>query len=327
MASTPQNARPVLLVLIDTEEEFDWEAPFRRENTGVTAMAHVGRAQEIFDAYGITPTYVVDYPVASQPQGNELLAEIATSGRAVIGAHLHPWVTPPFDEELCLRNSFPGNLPRELEAAKLRATIAAIEAGIGVRPAIYQAGRYGLGPHTHELLESLGFEVDFSVCPPFDYSNEGGPDYSRSSTEPYWFGHGRRMLGIPMTGAYTGLLSGAAHGLHTLANRSPLTWARLPGLLSRTGLLDRLRLSPEGFDTGDHRRLVHELLARGQRTFVFSFHSPSLKPGCTPYVRSEAELAEFLDRFRRCFDFFLGELGGLSLTPLELRARLAEASA
>ncbi len=324
MATISPANRPVLLVLIDTEEEFDWDAGFRRENAGVTAMAHVGRAQAIFDEYGITPTYVVDYPVASQRQGNEMLRELATSGRAVIGAHLHPWVTPPYDEELCLRNSFPGNLPRELEAAKLRATVEAIEAGIGVRPAVYQAGRYGLGPHTHELLESLGFDVDFSVCPPFDYRNEGGPDYSASSTEPYWFGDKRRMLGIPLTGAYTGLLSGAAHGLHTWANRPSLAWARLPGLLSRTGLLDRLRLSPEGFDTGDHRRLLHELLARGQRTFVFSFHSPSLKPGCTPYVRTETELAEFLDRFRRCFDFFFGDLGGLSLTPLELRTRLSE---
>jgi hypothetical protein len=327
VARLPTGHRPVLLVLIDTEEEFDWEGGFRREQTRVSAMAHVGRAQAIFDEYGITPTYVVDYPVASQQHGCEPLREIAASGRAVIGAHLHPWVTPPFDEELTLRNSFPGNLPRALETAKLRSTMDAIESGIGVRPRVYQAGRYGLGPRTHELLESLGFDVDFSVCPPFDYRDEGGPDYSRWTTDPYWFGCERRLLGIPLTGAYTGLLAGAAHGLHTWVSRPSRAWARLPGLLSRTGLLDRLRLSPEGFDTPDHRRLVHELLARDRRCFVFSFHTPSLKPGCTPYVRSDAELSEFLDRFRRCFDFFLGDLGGISLTPLELRSRLHEATA
>ncbi|HTE06604.1 MAG TPA: polysaccharide deacetylase family protein [Planctomycetota bacterium] len=334
LALLPDGHRPVLIVLIDAEEEFDWDGGFRREHTGVSAMAHVHRAQEIFDAYGIVPTYVVDFPVASQRQGSEPLAEIAASGRAVIGAHLHPWVTPPFDEEVCPRNSFPGNLPRELEAAKLASTISAIERAFGAPPRVYQAGRYGLGPHTHALLESLGFEVDFSICPPFDYTAEGGPDYSRWTTDPYWFGAERRLLGIPLTGGYTGLLSraprgggssgagGLPHGLHTWANRRGNAWARLPGLLSRTGLLDRLRLTPEGFDAGDHRRLVQELLARGRRTFVFSFHTPSLKPGCTPYVRSEAELAEFLDRFRRCFDFFLGELDGLALTPLQLRERL-----
>jgi hypothetical protein len=322
LACLPQEHRPVLLVLIDAEEEFDWDGGFRREHTGVTAMAHVERAQAVFDEFGITPTYVVDYPVASQRAGSEPLREIAESGRAVIGAHLHPWVSPPFEEELSRRNSYPGNLPRALEAAKLASTVEAIERNLGVRPRIYQAGRYGLGAHTHALLEELEFDVDFSICPPFDYTADGGPDYSAWSTQTYWFGRARRMLGIPLTGGYVGLLHGAAHGLHAWASRPGLAWARLPGILSRTGLLDRLRLTPEGFDSGDHRRLTRDLLARGTRSFVFSFHTPSLKPGCTPYVRSEAELAEFLGRFRRYFDFFLGDLGGVSLTPLELRERL-----
>jgi hypothetical protein len=325
LARLPLDHRPVLLVLADAEEEFDWSGDFRREHTHVTAMAHVDRAQAVCDEFGITPTYVVDYPVATQPAGSEPLREIAASGRAVIGAHLHPWVSPPFEEEVCTRNSFPGNLPPALEAAKLRSTVAAIERHLGVRPAVYQAGRYGLGAHTHALLEELGFDVDFSICPPFDYTADGGPDYSGWSTQPYWFGATRRMLGIPLTGAYVGLLRSRAHALHSWASRPSLAWARLPGLLSRTGLLDRLRLSPEGFDSADHRHLTHELLARGVRSFVFSFHTPSLKPGCTPYVRSEAELAEFIERFRRYFDFFLGELGGLALTPLELRDRLLDA--
>ena len=38
------------------------------------------------------------------------------------------------------------------------------------------------------------------------------------------------------------------------------------------------------------RRLTRALLARGQRTFVLSLHSPSVVPGNTPYVRSDADL-------------------------------------
>jgi hypothetical protein len=40
-------------------------------------------------------------------------------------------------------------------------------------------------------------------------------------------------------------------------------------------------------------------------------------------VRSERDLDLFLDRCRRHFDWFLGELGGILETPLGLRDRLA----
>jgi len=88
----PQNQRPILLVVIDTEEAFDW-SQYDRSATTVKAIRHIDRVQKIFDAYKMTPTYVVDYPMASQPDGFLPLKEIQDSGRALIGAHLHTWVT------------------------------------------------------------------------------------------------------------------------------------------------------------------------------------------------------------------------------------------
>lgn len=41
--------KPKLIVVIDTEEEFDWNAPADRAKTGVTAMDSIYRAQDIFD--------------------------------------------------------------------------------------------------------------------------------------------------------------------------------------------------------------------------------------------------------------------------------------
>jgi hypothetical protein len=329
----------VLVVVLDAEEEFEWEADFTRHTTSVSAMACVDRAQSVFDAFGITPTYVVTYPVANQPEGAGPLRDIARSGRACIGAHLHPWVTPPFKEQLCRRNSFPGNLPPELEAAKLQSTVAAIEEHLRVRPVVYQAGRYGLGPRTHAILRDQGFLVDCSVLPAFDYRAEDGPDFSAHDPRPHWLpatpdelarsgsAGVQPLLGLPLTAAYVGFLAGGAggggSGLYRVATSPPLRALRVPGLLSRLGALERLRLSPEGYTPDDNRRLTRALLDRGVRTFAFSFHTPSLKPGCTPYVRSEADLDDFLDRCRRYFEFFLGELGGVSRTPLELRDALS----
>ena len=71
-----------LVVVIDTEEEFDWVSDFSRNNTAVGAMRWIHRVQDIFDAYHIIPVYVVDYPVASQPEGYRPLQELHASGRA-----------------------------------------------------------------------------------------------------------------------------------------------------------------------------------------------------------------------------------------------------
>jgi hypothetical protein len=49
---------------------------------------------------------------------------------------------------------------------------------------------------------------------------------------------------------------------------------------------------------------------------------PFAQAGCTPYVKSLAERDKFLDTCRRYFDFFLGELGGVGMTPLELARSL-----
>ena len=189
------------MVVVDTEEEFDWSAPFDRGATDVRAMAHQHRAQEICARFGVKPTYVVDYPVVSQEAGYQPIAGWIEDGSATLGAHLHPWVSPPHDESVDGYHSFPGNLPEELEAEKLARLCDAIEAASGQRPTVYKAGRYGFGTRTAAILERQGFEVDLSANPPFDYTAEGGPDYSDLGPDPFWFGVDRRLQVMPGTGA------------------------------------------------------------------------------------------------------------------------------
>ena len=87
--------RPRLLVVIHTEEEFDWSAGFDRRNVAVSHVASMGLVQDIFERLGVTPTYVVDFPIASHEESARVFRDYAASGRAVLGAHLHPWVSPP----------------------------------------------------------------------------------------------------------------------------------------------------------------------------------------------------------------------------------------
>jgi hypothetical protein len=312
-----------LVVVIDTEEEFDWSSPFSRSNTSVQAMRWIHRAQDIFDAYHITPVYVIDYAVASQAEGYRPLQEIQASGRALIGAHLHPWVNPPFTEPVNHRNSFPGNLPRAVESAKLQVLGDCIGEHFGSRPVIYKAGRYGVGPNTASILEEQGYEVDVSLCPHMDYSAEAGPNFTRSTVWPYWFGTQRALLELPLTIGFTGLLRHWGTALHGLASQTPLNRLHAVGVLARLGLLNKVWLSPEGYLTAEHITLVRTLHRAGVRIFSFAFHSPSVEPGHTPYVRSQHDLETFLACCRRFFEFFMGELGGQPSTPLELKEQLA----
>jgi len=307
---------PLLVVVVDTEEEFDWGKPFDRGSTGVTSIKYQTRAHKVFERYGIKPTYVMDYPVASQPDGYGPLGELYRDGLCRIGAHLHPWVNPPYDEAVTSPNSYPGNLPADLEKDKLRILTETIGETFGARPTIYKAGRYGVGPHTTQILCDLDYRIDVSVVAESDLRDtDNGPDFRRCGAAPYFFGPSHRLLEVPLSVCYAGALPALGRRIYG-SLKSPLGESlRLPGICRRLGLFERLRLSPEGIDFDEHRQLTEIMLARGHKVFSFAYHSPSLDAGHTPYVRTAAELDVFLDRFRRYFDYFFGELGGRPATP------------
>ena len=317
----PKDLPPQLVVVIDTEEEFDWSASPDRSANGVTAMSSIERVQEIFDEYGIVPCYVVDYPVVSQKEGYLLLANIHADSRCEIGAHLHPWVNPPFDEQLSSANTYAGNLPRQLEQAKLRQLRNKIEEVFNIRPSIYKAGRYGIGHNTPSILHELGFDIDLSVCPPVDFRADGGPDFRDAHAEPFWYDESKNLLEIPVTGAFVGWLGGLSSRVYDYAGKIEILKAK--AILSRLLAVDRLMLSPEGFGSQDHIKLTDYLFRRGVRTFTWSFHSTSVEPGMAPYVRNIRDLELFLDSFRRYFDYYFGAFHGEATTPTRLK-RLVE---
>ncbi|WP_339800249.1 polysaccharide deacetylase family protein [uncultured Marinobacter sp.] len=315
----PAELPPQLIVVIDTEEEFDWNAEPNPGETAVTAMDHIHRAQDIFNEYGLRPCYVVDYSIASQQRSVAPLRQFLEAGQCEIGAHLHPWVNPPLEEPFTRSNMYPGNLPADLEREKLTVLRDTIADAFGQTPVTYKAGRYGYGPNTTATLNALGFDIDLSVCPPLDARGDGGPDYRRYDAWPFWYGEAeQRILELPVTGGFVGWANGMSVPLFELAQM--FRRLKAPGILSRLGAVDRLMLSPEGFTPKEHIKLTRFLYNQGVRTFTWSFHSPSVVPGHTSYVQNEQQLRAFLDAFREYFDFFFNELGGQANTPTGLKS-------
>ena len=323
-ARLPDGHPPVLTVVVDTEEEFDWNAPFARANTGTGSIAAQPLAHErIYDALGMVPTYVVDYPVATTPAAYQVLRRLMEEGRCEIGTHLHPWVSPPHDEEVNRFNSYTGNLPPALEFAKLQALTGAIAENFGRAPRVFKAGRYGLGPQTAQALATLGYEVDASVVPRTTFTSDGGPDFSDFDIHPYWFeAGGRRLLELPVTAGFCGKLRAQGASLYPALQAPLARTLRLAGIASRTGLLDRVRLSPEGFALEDLQRLANTLVRDGCQVLTLTYHSPSLVPGHTPYVRDAAGLDRFLASIRALLLHFRQELGGVFMSISQLRDTL-----
>jgi hypothetical protein len=208
-------------------------------------------------------------------------------GNCTIGTQLHAWVNPPFDEDVTTFNSFPGNLPPELERAKLESLTDRIASVLGVRPTVYRAGRYGIGPNSAEILRGLGYEMDVSIRPQFDYSHEGGPNFAKFDSRPFWAGTDRQLLEMPLSVAYTGLLRRFGRILYAPAG------SRVRGALARSGMISRVALTPEDMPMTDVKAAIDALISDGVQCLSFSFHSPSVVPGHTPYVRNSAQLSDF----------------------------------
>jgi hypothetical protein len=318
LARFPADMPARLLIIIDTEEEFDWDRPLRATPYTVGSARAQVRAQAIFARVGLKPTYLVDYPIAASPEGYGPLPDWVRAGTAQVGAHLHPWVNPPFGETDSRAFSYPGNLPEELEEAKLAALTDAIHAAFGLRPTVYKAGRYGVGEATPRVLERLGYRIDASVVPEKSFAADSGPDFTRCLGRPYWFGSNGGLLELPLTSGYFGAVRGAARLVYPrLASRIGLA-LKLPGIASRLGLLTRSVATPEGESVAEAKALTRALHREGQRIFCVTYHSPSLEPGHTPYVRDESDLARFLAWLEAYCEFFLGELDGQPATPFEI---------
>jgi hypothetical protein len=312
----PANRGPTLVVVVDTEEEFDWNAPFNPASTSVENIACQHLAQDAFDRHGVVPTYVVDYPVASTPASVAILKGFLDSGRCEIGAHLHPWVNPPAEEEISTFHSYACNLPAGLMRRKLEVLGRAIERGFGRRPTIYKAGRYGVGPDTPPILRDLGYHADTSVVPHTDFRADGGPDFRGLPDQPFLAADG--LLEVPLSVGFAGWAARAGSRAYGWLERGRIF--RLPGIAARLGALERLRLSPEGHALDDMIRQTAAGLAAGQRYFVLTYHSSSLMPGGSPYSRTVQIRDELLHTLTAYLQHFKS-LPGAATATIEAMAQ------
>ncbi|MGE4002241.1 MAG: hypothetical protein AB7I48_18685, partial [Planctomycetaceae bacterium] len=94
--------------------------------------------------------------------------------------------------------------------------------------------------------------------------------------------------------------------------QTPLRWLRLEGVLDRTRILRRIKLSPEQATARDMQTLIDRYCESASSVLVMMFHSSSLVAGHSPYVQDEVDLDRFLERIAETCGYLLGPKAGAS---------------
>src|ERR1700722_8509194 len=285
-------------ITIDTEED-DW-GEYRSSGFSMEAVHQLFRVQEIFNAYGAIPTYLVTYPVVKDAGATAFFLDNLANGRCEIGTHCHPWNTPPFDEAINARNSMLCNLPYALVKDKIASLKEEISKTLGVDPVCFRSGRWGFGPDVAKAIQELGFRVDTSVTPYVDWTTSGGPDYRAASTHAYRFrpddilaaAPNGPLLEVPVTIGF--LQRYEAFGRRAIAAGSIARRLRIRGLLDVARIVNLRWLSPEISTGREMIALAKRSLLRKNAYLNMSFHSTTLVPGRTPFVRTQQDLEVFL---------------------------------
>jgi len=314
---TGASRAPALLVGIDTEADDQWSEKGRRE-LRVRNASRLPALQSLFDEFAVRPSYLVTHEMATRPESAAVLGELARSGRCEIGAHLHPWTSPPFRPQDTAGHTYPHNLPDELLERQLRELTETLERTFGARPTTYRAGRNGLDGRTLRILEGLGYTVDTSVDPLFNERRKGGPAFAGAPLHPYRPDYadvtrpgGSRILEVPISAATVPALPKAFERLY--AALPPIPWR---GALKRLGLRP-VWLRPSYTTVADMLAFASRMKERGAPCFNVIFHSSEVLPGGSPYTPDAASVGRFEAALRRLLEHLTSGLGAVGRTYAE----------
>jgi len=291
-----------VIITIDTEED-TWDQYSTQKNP-VANIQQIPSLKHLFDRYGARPTYLVNYPVSTDPQSVSVINKLLENNSCEIGAHCHPWNTPPFGEPIGKENSMICNLPSELQYEKLCSLTEAIKEAFGTKPLCFRAGRWGFGPKTAAAIDRLGYRIDTSISPTMDWSGHGGPDFSFAHFNYYRFNPENifspadqgRLLEIPPTIGFLQRNFSRCLAIRKVFEKPFFRRLHVLGILERAALLNRRWLSPELSTSKDLIRLAESFVAEGHSFLNMSFHSTSLLPGKSPFVKTSSDLSDFMNR-------------------------------
>lgn len=289
-------SRAYLCVSIDTEcdKGKGWRSKKPMSFEGVTEGV-VRRLQPMFASFGAKPTYLLSPEVLRDEESVEALRKIEPS--CELGTHLHGEYAEPGAHEPEVTKDFQRDYEPEVEKAKLAYLTDLFIRAFSYQPRSFRAGRFGIGPASIGILESLGYTVESSVTPHIDWSSAGakGLSFHGAPTQPY-----RPDRRDPAKPGDASILEVPVTIRKRLANALPIVGKHVePRWLRPTrGDADTLVRVAEDEIAEARRR------APGRPVVVNAmFHNVEIVPDKSPYAADEAEAHAILARLRALLAF------------------------
>jgi hypothetical protein len=306
-----------LAITIDVEED-NWS-----NYDSDPVLSNIGKIyelQKLFDKYHVKPTYLITYPVATDMKSVSLLRKIMEDGRCEIGAHVHPWNTPPFEEEKSVKNTMLFNLKSELQYKKIETLHEKICRNFEFEPVTFRAGRWGFDQTVAENMFKIGYKVDCSVSPYINWQRDHGPDFSIWTPEIKRLylenkNHDHFLLEIPATIGFLQPNFNLCNKMFNTISNSKLKHIRMIGVLDKLNMLNKVWLSPEMSDGMEMIKLANSVKREGYVLLNMFFHSSSLKAGLTPFTKSVEDENIIMKRIEK----FLEKMASNNVKSVTLR--------
>lgn len=304
------------IITVDVEADNQWS----KEMTDVISnVFELPRFHKLVRKFGFKPTYLVSYEVANNEMAANMLRVWQGSGEAEIGAHLHPWSTPPFGDNDKYKR-FPSELEGDELKLKLESLTKVITEKIGVKPSSYRAGRWGFDNRQIKILSELGYVADCSISPKVDWSKNNnvtpggsGPNWSFESIKPHVLESGdSKILEVPMTIINTGFISGNGGIFENFVLKYPTN------LLSR--VIRKFLIKPRWLrvfketTSKDFEAIYKSAVSNNLPVIEFMIHSSELVSGGSPYVKNEKDLEALYKNLEALFEMLKSKgLEGVTL--------------
>lgn len=303
-----------LAITVDVEEEGLFSGRYESHNVSTENVPSLERLDPVFREWHISPTLLLTHPVANAECHRNLLLKLKQQWNAEIGAHLHPWNTPPL-QPLPHPEPVPTELmPLELLEAKMQSLFQSIRQ-MGVTPISFRMGRFDFGPKIFSLLQRADILVDSSVAPMRRF--QSSPGLLAAPSDPYFPDpknprHPGRssVLEVPIT------------ILPLFPNLGPwLDRAPLPPSWTSWFAMHLGSLSAQPMNAGlAHLKAATRLHRhRGGQVLTIYFHSSELMPGGCPQHQTPQDVDRFLARLRNFLAWLHREMPVESLTLSQLK--------
>ena len=301
-----------LIITIDTEGDDQWDPALPRSTENIR---FIPRFQALCERYGFPPTYLCTYDVAAAPAFDEVLLPLHRSGRAEIGAHLHPWTTPPLSrwDRSATDAAYPSELPPGVFARKLECLTDLLARKLGASPRSYRAGRWGLSAAHIPVLLQLGYIVDCSVTPLLSWGDPGarerGQDYSDAPVRPYFMAWGdparegaSGLLEVPVTILCTNGVMRGSPLFRAAYRRYRKTWSAR--VLNRMFSIAPRWFRPFSDMSVARMKSVYDTAQQLDLPAVeMMFHSSELMPNGSPHNPTAESVERLYERLDQIFAY------------------------